>query len=63
MIAMIENISLDELYDLQEKLFKLEMLTTDKDVSDKIYEVLHLVDEGIERKKKNAGTNQNYSPK
>lgn len=57
MIAMIENISLDELYDLQEKLFKLGMLTTDKDVSDKIYEVLHLVDEGIERKKKNAETN------
>ena len=57
MIAMIENINLDELYDLQEKLFKLGMLTTDKDVSDKIYEVLHLVDEGIARKKKNAGTN------
>lgn len=49
--AQIDDLGLKELQDIRIKLFKLGLLTTDKDVSDKIYEVIDLVEEKIEEKK------------
>ena len=50
---MIEemSISLKDLQDIRIKLFQLGLMTTDKELSDKIYEVLDLVEKKIEEKK------------
>lgn len=47
---MIEemSISLKDLQDIRIKLFQLGLRTTDKELSDKIYEVLDLVEKKIE---------------
>lgn len=47
---MIEEmcISLKDLQDIRIKLFQLGLMTTDKELSDKIYEVLDLVEKKIE---------------
>lgn len=55
--AQIDDLGLKELQDIRIKLFKLGLLTTDKDVSDKIYEVLDLVEKKIKEAKKNERTN------
>lgn len=50
---MIEemSISLKDLQDIRIKLFQLGLMTTDKELSDKIYEALDLVEKKIEEKK------------
>ena len=50
---MIEemSISLKDLQDIRIKLFQLGLMTTDKELSYKIYEVLDLVEKKIEEKK------------
>lgn len=46
-----EALSLDELEKIREKLFQLGLMTTDKELSDKIYEVIDLVEKKMEVKK------------
>lgn len=50
---MIEEmcISLKDLQGIRIKLFQLGLMTTDKELSDKIYEALDLVEKKIEEKK------------
>lgn len=50
---MIEEmcISLKDLQVIRIKLFQLGLMTTDKELSDKIYEALDLVEKKIEEKK------------
>ena len=50
----VETLNPKELQDIRIKLFKLGLLTTDKDVSDKIYEVLDLVEKKIKEAKENG---------
>lgn len=57
MTAEINTLSLDELEKIREKLFQLGLLTRDADLSNKIYEVIDLVEKKMEAKK-HARTNQ-----
>lgn len=56
MTAEINTLSLDELEKIREKLFQLGLLTRDADLSNKIYEVIDLVEKKMEAKK-HARTN------
>lgn len=47
----IEALNLDQLYSYQEQLFKAGLLTTNAKMSDKIYEVIDLVEKKMEVKK------------
>ncbi|MBO4165920.1 hypothetical protein [Lactobacillus crispatus] len=62
MTAEINTLSLDELEKIREKLFQLGLLTRDADLSNKIYEVIDLVEKKMEAKK-HARTNQSYGSK
>lgn len=47
----METLNFDKLQDIRIKLFQLGLMTTDKELSDKIYEVLDLVEKKMEVKK------------